>query len=56
MKFYKKKVNKKVKFKIILETYVISKYLDDPLLIGGKKFDLRLYALITSYNPIKIWM
>jgi hypothetical protein len=41
---------------IILETYVISKYLDDPLLIGGKKFDLRLYVLVTCYNPIKIWM
>jgi tubulin polyglutamylase TTLL1 len=38
------------------ESYVISKYLDDPLLIGGKKFDLRIYVLLTSYRPMKAWL
>jgi len=38
------------------QTYVISKYIDDPFLICHKKFDIRLYALVTSYNPIKVWL
>ena len=27
---------------LVKETYVISRYIDNPLLMGGKKFDLRL--------------
>ncbi|KAG7165049.1 tubulin polyglutamylase TTLL1-like, partial [Homarus americanus] len=41
---------------LVKDTYVISRYIENPLLIGGKKFDLRMYVLVTSYRPLKAFM
>ena len=35
--------------------YLISRYIMNPLLINGKKFDFRAYVLVTGMNPLKIY-
>lgn len=38
------------------DTAIISKYVEDPLLINNHKFDLRIYVCVTSYEPLRIYV
>lgn len=38
------------------QNYIVQKYISDPLLIGGKKFDMRIYALVLSYSPLTVYL
>ena len=39
-----------------LPQYLISRYIDRPHLLNNKKYDLRIYVLIASFTPLRVYL
>ena len=39
-----------------ISQFLISRYIENPHLINKKKYDLRIYVLITSFSPLRIYL
>jgi tubulin polyglutamylase TTLL5 len=40
----------------LADGFLVQKYLTNPLLLDGYKFDLRIYVVVTSFNPLEAFI
>jgi len=56
IKLYSSNVSSAADIKLSQKSGVVQRYVDNPLLINGFKFDFRLYVVVTSYDPLKVYI
>lgn len=39
-----------------MNSYIVSNYIDNPHLIAGYKYDFKVFVLVTSINPLKVYI